>query len=490
MPGDVIRAHADIEGDCRKCHQPFRATTENDLCLDCHTDIGADIRARRGFHGRAPEVPDAMCRSCHTEHVGRDADVVGLNRETFDHGLTDHVLRGAHRSVACDSCHGLGATYREAPDTCVECHREDDPHEGRIEGDCATCHVERSWAEKSFDHASTAYPLEGKHRDVACSLCHPGDRYEDTVTGCGLCHGPADVHRGRFGSSCENCHSPLGWNESGFDHGRDTQFLLEGSHRDAKCESCHTGEFHQRELPTDCNACHRVDDVHRGNRGTDCGDCHSPRNWETATFDHDANTKFPLRGAHGKAACEVCHAGVLQSQQLETSCGSCHRVDDVHHGQQGDDCHRCHAETRWHVGISFDHDLSAFPLLGLHAATACDQCHMSPRFKDAEVKCVRCHAESDVHLGRLGPSCARCHNPNGWKVWRFDHDTETSFPLREAHIGLDCHSCHRVPAEEDFKLSNDCSTCHMKDDKHLGAFGNDCGRCHTENRWDDVRSSR
>ena len=39
MPGEVIRGHAEIEANCRKCHSPFREADQNILCLDCHTAV-------------------------------------------------------------------------------------------------------------------------------------------------------------------------------------------------------------------------------------------------------------------------------------------------------------------------------------------------------------------------------------------------------------------------------------------------------------------
>ena len=43
------QGHADVESECSKCHTPFRADTQNDLCLDCHKEVGEDIRSANGF---------------------------------------------------------------------------------------------------------------------------------------------------------------------------------------------------------------------------------------------------------------------------------------------------------------------------------------------------------------------------------------------------------------------------------------------------------
>jgi hypothetical protein len=114
MPGPVIEGHAKYEDDCRNCHIPFSRASQNRLCLDCHKETAADVRQGLGFHGRLQPQP---CRSCHTDHKGRDAKIAPVNERTFDHAQTDFVLRGAHSDpkTTCRSCHVPGKQYRAAP---------------------------------------------------------------------------------------------------------------------------------------------------------------------------------------------------------------------------------------------------------------------------------------------------------------------------------------------------------------------------------------
>jgi hypothetical protein len=486
MPGPVIRGHADVEAECRKCHAPFRTEEQRSLCLDCHEAVGQDAQRGEGFHGRSPGALSADCRDCHAEHKGRDADVLGLDAAGFDHDLTDQPLEGAHRRAACDACHETGTKHRKAPTDCHSCHRDDDVHQGRLGTACDACHVERAWAEARFDHASTHFPLEGRHDQVDCSLCHPGERYENTATDCNSCHRLGDVHRGRFGARCESCHVPGGWTKLTFDHDRDTKFPLRGGHRGAACAACHRTGLDDRKLSSRCADCHQWDDVHHGRNGSDCERCHGAQSWTTEIFDHQQITEFPLRGAHRGVKCQRCHTGTMGIERLDTACSSCHREDDVHGRQEGGSCDACHNETAWTHRVFFEHDLTDFPLLGMHAVAACEQCHATPRYKDAPRACIRCHSEDDEHAQRLGPRCATCHNPNAWALWRFDHDVQTSFELRGAHEGLDCHQCHRVPAEDDLRMSGLCQTCHARDDRHRGAFGSNCSRCHDGASWREV----
>jgi hypothetical protein len=490
MPGPVIAGHADIEGDCGRCHAAFEKEAQDPLCLECHSEVGKDLAGKVGFHGRAPGVARARCRDCHGEHEGRDADVVGLDRAAFDHGLSDYPLHGAHARVPCESCHRPDAKFREAPGTCIGCHRDDDAHAGKLGEDCGSCHREAAWRQVRFDHDRTKFPLTGGHRDAPCALCHANGRYEGTTTDCNDCHRVDDVHVGRFGPECEQCHRPDGWKTLHFDHARDTKFALRAAHAPLACAACHTQGPHAGGLATDCASCHRADDVHRGRRGDGCERCHGEVSWKTEGFDHDEVERFPLRGAHRQVSCDACHTGTLGREQLATRCGSCHEDDDVHRGQLGDACDGCHVEKGWAEQVFFEHDVTRFPLLGLHATVACEQCHTTLRFHDVALECNGCHARDDLHVGRLGPDCARCHNPNGWDRWRFDHDRDTRFELRGAHEPLDCHACHRAPPDSGVPLLSTCAGCHARDDRHGGGFGSDCERCHGETSWSEVEIRR
>ncbi|MGE4606286.1 MAG: cytochrome c3 family protein, partial [Myxococcota bacterium] len=178
IPGPVSKVHAEIEGDCASCHETFERGQQRERCLRCHEEVAEDIQGESGLHGRDARVKGSLCRDCHSEHQGRDADILGFDRESFQHRFTDFELRGRHRKVACAACHVPEKAYREATQQCADCHRENDAHGGRLGDDCATCHLERGWRETKFEHASTGFALEGAHIRVDCRLCHAGDRYE------------------------------------------------------------------------------------------------------------------------------------------------------------------------------------------------------------------------------------------------------------------------------------------------------------------------
>lgn len=422
MPGELIQGHAKYEKDCNSCHVPFSRQSQSSKCLDCHKEVAADRKASTGFHGRDPQASKSDCRHCHSDHKGRGADVVGLDKETFNHAFTDFKLEGLHRAATCQSCHAVGEKMRKAPSACIGCHKKNDPHKGRLGDKCDTCHgVADGWRKpRPFDHAKTKFPLAFAHAKVACQACHTGERYKDLATTCVSCHRLQDSHQGRYGAKCESCHTAKKWTEIHFDHGK---------------------------------------------------------------------TKFPLHGEHAKTKCDKCHTGDLYADKLKAACVSCHRKDDPHKGQLGEKCERCHKDTGWRAKVAFDHDLTRFPLIGLHAAVPCEECHRGTSYKEAPRDCAACHKDKH-HAGRLGPRCASCHNPNGWALWRFDHDKQTRYPLTGAHRGLDCSTCHKHENPAKATAPTECHSCHAADDAHQGAFGRGCETCHTTEHFRKTRIKR
>jgi hypothetical protein len=410
MPGELVQGHAKLEADCGNCHEAFTKTAQSRLCLACHKDVARDRELRRGLHGRRPDALTSNCNRCHTEHKGRTADIVQFDKETFNHAFTNFQLAGGHKLASCEGCHAPKAKFRSAPGRCIDCHKSNDPHKGRLGDACQSCHSENSWSQvRTFDHSTTRFPLIGAHAQVACSSCHANEKYKGIPTACASCHQLQDVHQGRYGAKCETCHQSVKWN--------------------------------------------------------------------TVRFDHSRLTKFPLRGRHASVRCDGCHTGDLYRDKLSMTCVSCHQKDDAHKGQLGPNCAQCHNENAWRKKVSFDHDLTRFPLLGKHSVVPCEECHKSTSFKDTPMACSACHRD-DHHQGTLGSNCAMCHTPNGWSRWRFDHDKQTSFPLTGAHAGLTCSACHHEKNVTKVTAPDSCYGCHASDDAHQGNFGRACEKCH------------
>lgn len=482
MPGPVASPHADIEDDCGACHDPLSDRPQFQMCVACHEDVGRDLTSDTGFHGLMPRSDAHQCSDCHTDHEGRDVDIAEFDPAGFDHALTNFELRGRHVDVECSDCHDADRWHREAPTTCAGCHRADDPHQGRLGDDCGSCHVDRSWTETSFDHDLTTFPLTGSHANATCGACHKTPVFSDVGRTCLACHRDDDVHKGRNGPQCADCHSTDTWETLTFNHLLLTGFPLAGGHGGLACADCHEADDFRDRGGADCVACHRGDDVHEGSNGNQCGDCHDIVDWRAVMFNHTTRTTFPLPPGHDELACSACHTEDIHDA-LPRDCAGCH--EDVHRGQLGSQCDSCHISTHWTQKTWFDHDITRFPLIGAHADVMCSSCHADAAFHDAPEECSACHAKDDPHGGAFGADCGSCHNPTRWTSWRFDHMQSTGFALDGAHDGLACVDCH---ASETMRLSDDCSSCHRRDDPHSGRFGSNCGSCHSTSSFSDLES--
>src|SRR5581483_11816317 len=131
------------------------------------------------------------------------------------------------------------------------------------------------------------------------------------------------------------------------------------------------------------------DDVHKARYGEKCASCHSEKDWRALLFDHNRDTRYPLRGKHASVKCDSCHTGNLYRDKLASTCVACHRKDDKHKGQEGNKCESCHSERTW-KDMRLDQGLTRFPLLGAPVKVECKQCHPTAAFKDASTPCVAC----------------------------------------------------------------------------------------------------
>jgi hypothetical protein len=165
---------------------------------------------------------------------------------------------------------------------------------------CSACHTTDAWKTRAtssegggFDHSKTGFPLTGMHAGAACVSCHVPAR-PTPKRDCIACH--ADSHRGRLSSSCDRCHSALGWKVTRpVEIHRFTRLPLTGMHAIADCAECHkkASEHQWSSTPVDCFGCHDKDyfrpnlqPPHQGPGITpfprDCSLCHKPMAWVPA----------------------------------------------------------------------------------------------------------------------------------------------------------------------------------------------------------------
>ena len=489
-----VASHADVSAQCEYCHAaPWDSTTMADRCLTCHTDIAAQLPDVTRLHGVMLQFNKSLtCRNCHPEHRGATAPLTVMDPSLFPHNaegfsLNGHQLNVNGEAFVCSDCHSVDITKFD-PNVCQACHNQISTafmqsHIQSFGVACLNCHdgVDR-FGKKNFDHSKFAFQLVGKHAAIDCAKCHTGVQalqgFMSTPTDCVSCHQKDDPHGGRFGQSCDACHTPDGWKPANFNHDL-ASFKLTGLHIGVQCEKCHVNGV-LNGAPTDCFSCHQKDDKHGGRFGTDCANCHTTDGWDKVSVDH-SKFVFPLVGKHLSVACESCHVnGVFKG--TPTDCYPCHKQNDPHNGQLGADCGSCHLPNAWKPA-NFDHNRAAFKLTGQHVNVACTQCHVNNVFKGTPQDCYSCHKQKDAHNGQFGTSCGTCHNTNAWKPAAFDHNL-AAFKLTGAHVNVACASCH---VNGVFKgTPQDCYSCHKQKDAHNGQFGTNCGSCHSTSTWSGV----
>jgi cytochrome c7-like protein len=573
-PGPLARAHAALEGptNCTKCHG-LRREPVTQMCLGCHREVAWLIAAGRGVHAREARAtsgggPKKECASCHPDHAGQDFALIqwpagGAAR--FDHRRAGWALEGKHADAKCESCHATA--YRVSPaaalsprrgtagwmgleTSCVSCHRVDDAHQGALGAQCASCHDTRGWTPApAFDHASTRYPLTGKHTTVECAGCHltprlpvirnaAGERVPVfkpvPFRACSSCH--TDPHRGKLSGQCSDCHVTRGFDvvdQREFDHAA-TRYPLRGKHAAVSCAGCHGPNLATRDPPfATCASCHA--DVHRGEatlggRATDCQSCHRVEGFSPATYSvaQHRGAPFPLEGAHERVVCTACHRSLatgaapartaaVRIRMPYATCGSCH--SDAHGSQLAarpdkGACEACHVVAAWTPSTfaRAAHATLRLPLDGRHAAISCASCHATnrrglppiprpERLGAAHVAfaipaaCTSCHV--DPHGGRYGtapnaPSCLSCHDTKQFRPSTVDvaGHARFAFALEGAHRAVPCAGCHTEITGGRAGSTLVAAAAPVRSLPFAGRGGASCQSCHESPHGDQFAARR
>jgi hypothetical protein len=506
-PGPLTTAHSELDktDQCTKCHDLGKGVT-NFLCLDCHQHRPLRDAIAKGNGLHATFTGD--CRTCHTEHKGRDALIVDWSaiggRQGFDHKRTGFNLTGEHEKVACTACHKRKLksgrnSFIDVSRDCDVCHKN--PHKftsADLRSACTKCHkggVARKIRSSDlfFDHEKrSGLALVAKHGQIDCVRCHQNAKMSMPSAGaaagrkCASCHksphGKAFIH-----AKCETCHAvEKAWAESPFDHDT-TGFALRNQHKTKNCAQCHKKEG-VKPKPV-CESCHG-DPHSKRFEGKECKTCHGLGGSKKAlVFNHDKETKFALTAKHKELACRKCHRGdsPKKFEKFATpECMKCHRHTNAHNGEFKDKpCLECHKEGG-SLKLKFNHLTDArFKTTGFHGEVEengeCRKCHpkgSGNQFRTNKLNCIDCHKDS--HNGELGNECNKCHRDDlhfKETAEGFDHDHKTRFVRILKHKETKCEKCHENRHYKTGKLL--CFDCHEKDDKHELKLGKACDKCHT-----------
>jgi hypothetical protein len=177
-PGVLSNVHSNLEGlsNCTQCHVLGDKVT-NEKCLTCHTEIQSRISAQKGYHSSFA-VNGKQCSLCHSEHHGKNFQIIRFDTAKFDHNLTGYNLSAPHAKQECKACHNSqhitdqkiktkSSTFLGVSRECLTCHT--DYHLRTLSSSCLNCHTEQTFVPASkFNHASAKFQLAGKHKSVDC----------------------------------------------------------------------------------------------------------------------------------------------------------------------------------------------------------------------------------------------------------------------------------------------------------------------------------
>lgn len=277
-PAPLSLAHAqfDNSNSCNECHTVTQGVPDTS-CLACHTLVGERLETAAGWHGQA----EGHCITCHTDHEGRDFNMMEFDMPAFNHDRAVWRLEGAHRDLECAQCHvdqvnledNVGWQFLGMSQDCASCHS--DPHESTMGESCAMCHTPTAWDETHlFDHETmTDFPLANLHAGLDCNSCHTNMNDEESTP----------IFQMANGGDCASCHTEI---ESIFSGERFTEAL------DETIPDVHHGEI-------DCQSCHSVEDLspHLSLIAARCTECHTPAHgqqiFETARLIEESLQQSP-----------------------------------------------------------------------------------------------------------------------------------------------------------------------------------------------------
>jgi hypothetical protein len=504
-PGDLAESHSKLEGisNCTQCHVLGNKVSV-EKCLACHTEIQARITANTGYHS-STEVKGKECFACHSDHHGKNFQMVRMDVTKFNHNLTGYSLSVPHAKKDCKDCHNTKfiteqkikdkkSTWLGVGTTCLTCHI--DYHRKTLADDCLTCHNPDAFKPASkFNHSGTRFQLIGKHKTVECIKCHRVEQIEGKkfqvfkgveFDGCVTCH--KDPHQNKFGQLCNQCHNEESFKSvkvsKNFDHNK-TDFKLEYKHLTVSCQACHKTRFTDPVKHNRCTDCHT--DYHKGefaNNGIspDCSKCHDVKGFNLFSYSIEQHNlaKFPIEGAHEATPCTDCHKKQKEwsFRKIGIVCVDCHK--DIHQNiisakyYPEANCKICHNSSQW-TNITFDHSKTGYHLTGAHLQQTCRQCHFSTdqsgktrqKFSGMDQNCSGCH--TDKHFKQFDKNgittCTDCHDTENWKASKFDHN-KTEFKLDGKHINVQCNKCHKPQQEGSsfyvkYKIKEfQCESCH------------------------------
>lgn len=220
----------------------------------------------------------------------------------------------------------------------------------------------------------------------------------------------------------------------------------------------------------------------------------------------------PLSKAHEEFDshdnCTKCHE--LGKGVTNFLCLDCHqhrplrdavRAGKGLHARFKEPCRTCHTEHKGREQLivdwsgvggrrNFDHELTGFSLVGVHAELTCTACHKKKlksgvtSYASVPTTCDGCHKNPHQFTSKdLRAGCEGCHGKGG-KTKKlkpsdlpFDHGERTGFALTGKHGKAECKDCHKNANMAMPSKPRACASCHKS--PHGNAFvARTCDKCH------------
>lgn len=211
--------------------------------------------------------------------------------------------------------------------------------------------------------------------------------------------------------------------------------------------------------------------------------------------------------------CAACHAPFWSKEYMGDRCLDCHvmtrgelAVETAFHFgfANASNCLGCHTDHHGgdgpltHAAIAgFPHERTGFSLrahevISQGGSFMCGECHTVPLGSFDLNACRACHEAYDAafvvqHIRDFFPTCLGCHDGLDTYGASFNH-RDTTFPLLDEHVLLDCASCH-AGAQDLATLQatvSECAGCHLEDNIHSESIPIVCGACHTPVSWGEA----
>ena len=172
-----------------------------------------------------------------------------------------------------------------------------------------------------------------------------------------------------------------------------------------------------------CFRCHDNNHVNQSGKvlTSTCSVCHTmPQRGPLLPLGATASTSsepwhpWPLKGAHERILCSLCHRA---GYRPPLDCISCHRID------------------------------TSAPMMKM----ACKTCHLQEAEVVPMVNCKSCHrSPKGLHKinGHSTPSCATCHLPHTWKVIARDTCLTCHEDKKDHYVPTFCGECHHFDLNE------------------------------------------